>query len=265
LHFQTPSTEEEWMRIAKTFEDRWNFPHCIGALDGKHIAINPPPNSGSLFFNYKQFFSIVLLALVDANYKFIYVDIGQYGRISDGGVFNNSSLSTALADDLLHIPEPSAITGTDYVVPYVIVADDAFALKPNVLKPYAFRKCSQEQRIFNYRLSRARRVVESAFGILSQRFLVFKKAIALNPAKVQVAVMAACCLHNFLLRNSTCSEVYFNSELRNNEQQLSCSLDSIRKQHGQRYSDNAMNVRDKFCNYFNSSEGSVSWQINSCS
>jgi hypothetical protein len=128
-------------------------------------------------FNYKQFFSIVLLAVVDANYKFLYVDIGQYGRLSDGGVFNNCALSSLLSDNRLNVPQATAIKDTDTVLPYVIVADDAFGLRPNLLKPYAFRKCTAEQRVFNYRLSRARRVVESAFGILSQRFLVFNPHI----------------------------------------------------------------------------------------
>ena len=88
VFFQFPHTEEEWKAVAKGFQDRWNFPNCLGALDGKHIAIRPPRNSGSTFFNYKHSFSIVLMALVDADYKFIYCDVGCNGRVSDGGVFN---------------------------------------------------------------------------------------------------------------------------------------------------------------------------------
>ena len=73
-------------------------------MDGKHIVIKQPKNSGSYYFNYKGTFSVALLALVDANYKFIYVDVGCNGRISDGDVYRNSSLSNAIENCLLGIP-----------------------------------------------------------------------------------------------------------------------------------------------------------------
>jgi len=125
------------MTLSAEFEAKTNFPHCIGALDGKHVSILPPPNSGSLYYNYKHYFSIVLLALVDANCRFIYVDIGEYGRVSDGGVFNNSSLVQALEHNTLNIPPPSDVPNSQDPLPYVIVADDAFPLKKYLMKPYS--------------------------------------------------------------------------------------------------------------------------------
>ena len=100
-----PTTEEEWFAIASEFEKKWNFPNCIGALDGKHVIMKCPVNSGSFYFNYKGTFSIVLLALVDADYKFIYVDVGCNGRVSDGGMYRNSTLATALEENQVNIPE----------------------------------------------------------------------------------------------------------------------------------------------------------------
>ena len=89
--FKVPQTEEEWIRISEEFEEKWNFPNSLGALHGKHIQIKRPVNSGSYYFNYKGTFSIVLLALVDADYKFTYIDIGCNVRIRDGGVYRNAT------------------------------------------------------------------------------------------------------------------------------------------------------------------------------
>jgi hypothetical protein len=228
----------------------------LGALDGKHVAILCPSNSGSLYYNYKHFFSVVLLALVDANYKFIFVDIGCYGRSADGGVYSNSSLSSALNDGSLKIPNPENFNDIPDL-PFVIVADDAFALKPNMLKPYGMRGLSSEQKIFNYRLSRSRRVVENAFGILTNRFRVFSKPIPLAPHKVEAITMAACCLHNFLMRNSTSQACYVEDVLETAAK--FDRSDKLSRQGGNRSSDLATEVRNKFTHYFNTI-GSVPWQ-----
>ena len=84
-------TPEHWRRIEEVFRIRLHFLNCIGALDRKHIRIKAPGNTGSLFHNYKGQFSTVLLALADANYRFIYVDIGEYGSNADGSVFKASA------------------------------------------------------------------------------------------------------------------------------------------------------------------------------
>ena len=68
------------------------MPNTVGAIDGKHVAIRKPINSGSSFFNYKQHHSIVLLAVVDANYKFVFIDVGSKGRFPDGKIFDNCIL-----------------------------------------------------------------------------------------------------------------------------------------------------------------------------
>ena len=79
-----PTNRDERLECSKEFEKLWHFPHVIGAIDGKHILIQCPFNSGAEYYNYKSQFSIVLLALVDAQYNFMYVHIGTQGRISDG-------------------------------------------------------------------------------------------------------------------------------------------------------------------------------------
>lgn len=93
------------------------------------MVIQAPANSGSLFFNYKKTFSIVLLALVDAHYRFIAVDIGGYGRNSDGGLFANSKLGKSLEQNKLNVPKDNALPNTQTIMPYVIVGNEAFPLK----------------------------------------------------------------------------------------------------------------------------------------
>lgn len=201
-HFQTPTTEDEWLKISQQFNEKWNFPNCLGALDGKHVHIKAPKHSGSLFYNYKGMHSIVLMALADADYKFLYINIGSIGRISDGDAFNTCSLATKLENNSLNIPKPRPLAGRNKAIPFVIVADDAFAMKPYIMKPYAFRNLRGGQRVFNYRLSRARRIIENCFGIASARFRVLRKPIELEPEKVSIIVSAICVLHNFLTTRS---------------------------------------------------------------
>ena len=94
---------KHWESIAHQFHVKWNFPLCLGSLDGKHIVIQAPANSGSLYYNYKHTFSIVLMALVDANLRFTMIDIGSYGCNSDGGVFSHSEFGRRLVSSELQV------------------------------------------------------------------------------------------------------------------------------------------------------------------
>lgn len=150
------------------------------------------------------------MGIADAKYKFIYIDVGANGRISDGGVFNRTSFFTSRTENKLHLPPPDPLPERDEPIPYFLVGDDAFALSNNLMKPYAQRNLTGLERIFNYRLSRARRVVENAFGILASRFRVFGKPIHLDPEKARKITIACCALHNYLIMRSS---IYFNPTL----------------------------------------------------
>ena len=131
-----PITTNEWLNIADGFEKRWSFPHCVGAIDGKHVQIVKPDHSGSMYFNYKKTCSIVLMAVCNAKYEFTLVDVGECGRQSDGGVFRNSNLGHAIVNELFDLPPQKSLPGTDLVQQYVFVADDAFPMGTNLVKPY---------------------------------------------------------------------------------------------------------------------------------
>ena len=164
-----PTTPGEWTTVAQNFERRWNVPHACGALDGKHVAIRKPANSGSLYHNYKGLFSIVLMGLVIADYNFLWIDVGGDGYMSDAMIYNDSELKECLSDGSIGFPAPAALPHDDHDTPYFLLGDDAFGLRTYMVKPYAARNLAKEQRIYNYRISRGRRIVENAFGILAQR------------------------------------------------------------------------------------------------
>ena len=138
LYLRTPSTEQEWLDIADGFQNRWNFNHAIGCVDGKHIHIVQPYKSGSFYYNYKGYYSIVLMAVANADYEFLYVDVGSEGKASDGGIFQQCSFWEYMSssDNPLNIPQPKVIHGVGQPIPFFLLADDAFRLGPNLLKPY---------------------------------------------------------------------------------------------------------------------------------
>ena len=147
-------------------------PHGVGALDSKHIAIKKPKRSGSEYFNYKGYYSLVLLALVDADYKFLWVNVGASGSLSDAQIFNRRKLKRRIENGTLGLPplEPLGPGGPD--LHYFILGDDDFALMPWLVKPYIRHQLTREERIANFRISRGRRVVKNSFGILIKRFRV---------------------------------------------------------------------------------------------
>lgn len=184
-----PKKKTDWEKIINEFNLKCNFPHCVGAIDGKHITIKCPKNSGSLYYNYKNQFSVVLLALVDDNYIHMY---RSYGSSSDGGIFGKSALYSAIEENKLDLPENS-----------IIIEDEAFPLKEYLMKPCPRRpNQSITECVFNYRLCRARRISENGFGILTNRFRIFLRAIDLEPEKVVKIVKTCCALHNWIRKTA---------------------------------------------------------------
>ncbi|GIY08398.1 putative nuclease harbi1 [Caerostris extrusa] len=157
-----------------------------------------PPNTGSQYHYYKGTFSIILLASVDADYKFVLVDIGSEGHNSDGGVFRHSVISQAIECNQLNIPNSAALPSTKTVMPFVFVGDEAFPPQELFNAALPGNALSRERRIFNYRLSRARKCVENAFGIMTARFRIFRKPITASVETCKAIVAATVCLHNFL-------------------------------------------------------------------
>ena len=259
LYPQFPTSEDEWLNIAKDFETKWQW-----AIDGKHIAISPPHGAGSFYYNYKGFNSMVLMAIANANYELVYVNFGTNGRVSDGGVIDKTDFYQNLKRGELNLPGTNQTNG----LPYVFISDEAFALRPDFLKPYNVRSLDDKKRVFNYRLSRARRIVENVFGILVAKFRVLGSVILLKPESIDSVVLACCALHNFLRKKAP--QNYTPLEQLDHEEPLTRDMVDGLWVQGQNVinlartsdrnpSQEAKAVRDKFTEYFNTI-GRVPWQ-----
>ena len=182
-------------KIVDGFLSRWQFPQCAGAVDGTHIPILAPAENHTDYFNRKGFHSIVMQALVDYRYRFMDIYIGWPGSVHDARVLSNSDLFTRGEAGTLLPDAKRLIEGCN--VPLLILGDPAYPLLPWLLKGYSdCGTLTAKQRNFNYCLSRARFVVENAFGCLKGRWRCLLKR---NDTKITLLsnVIAACCtLHN---------------------------------------------------------------------
>lgn len=211
-----------------------------------------------------------MMAAVDANCNFIYVNVGTQGRASDAGLFDNADLKRVLDTELLNVPPAESLPNSNVQFPFVFLGDEGCPLHPNLIKPFPHKQPEFDQQIFNYRLSRARRVVENAFGILANQWRVFRSTIFLSPDKVIKVTMAAVCLHNYLGQRG--SEAYLPSGLADREtaekeflagewrRERLGALQPWRGQKMRNASHHAKNLRNVLKDYFMSTAGAVPWQ-----
>jgi len=172
---------EMLLATSNEFYLKWNFPNCVGSIDGKYIRLKCPSNSGSMYYNCKHFYSIVLQGLADVRYRFINIDVGAYGKQSDGGIFRHSSLYQLLSSNNFNMPHAKKLPLSYVELPFVILGDEAYPLLSYLLRPYLRRQLTESRRLFNYCLSRGRRVVESAFGIFTGKWRILNKPIETSP------------------------------------------------------------------------------------
>lgn len=197
-HMPAPSVEQ-FEATAKKIWEVWNFPNCIGSIDGKHVRIKCPAHSGSMYYNYKSFFSLVLLGVVDADYKFSVVDVGGYGKQSDGGTFRASEMFNLMMNQQLNIPPDGNLPNTNIKMPYVFIGDEAFPLLDNLMKPFGGKNALSEAEYFDKRLSRARKTVECTFGIIFSKWRILGKEIETTQQTAEKMIKAITILHNTII------------------------------------------------------------------
>ncbi|XP_017484614.1 PREDICTED: putative nuclease HARBI1 [Rhagoletis zephyria] len=141
------------------------------------------------------------MAVCDAKYTFTAISIGSYGSQSDGGIFRISPFGQALLSNQLPLPPDKPLCSESQPFPHYFVGDAAFPLRRNIMRPYAGTNLDRSKRIFNYRLSRARRVIENSFGILSARWRILLRTMECSPENCEKIVLACIALHNFIMLN----------------------------------------------------------------
>ena len=193
-YLKTRKTVEERLLISEKLSQHWNFPNMIGAVDRKHVILQQPCNSRSHYRNYKDTDSIILIA-VGPEYQFLFAD-------SDGGNWLQSPMRKALEKNTLSLPKPKPLYENRKETPFDCIGDDAFPLTNYPMKPYPQKDLAIDNRIFIYRLPRARRISENAFGILANRWRVLRKPFSLQPEKVKIT-FATLILHNWLRSESS--------------------------------------------------------------
>ena len=182
-----PVTEDDFYNLSKDFFDRFQFPDTVGAVDDTHVKIMKPRTDPSSYFDYKKDYSIHLQAVCDARTRVLFYHIGSLGENNDGGVAEMSGFNAILRSE--RIPKK-----------YHILGDPAFALHPNLLNRYPGLHLFPFEKLYNYRQSRARMVVESLFGRLKGRWHVLIKPMPFrNLDLVNNIVLTTVLLHNFLI------------------------------------------------------------------
>lgn len=187
--------DEGLREIVDGFNSRWGFPQTFGAIDGSHIPILRPEESSADYFNRKGYHSILMQAVVDFRGRFLDVNIGWPGKVHDARVLINSSFYRKASTGSL-VPDWSKTFG-GVRVPLLVLGDPAYPLLPWLMKPYIETPNSTDAECkYNYRQSRARMVVENAFGRLKGRWRCLSKRIDLHVSNVPHIVAACVTLHN---------------------------------------------------------------------
>lgn len=216
----------------------------------------------------------MLLGICDANYMFSCVDIGAYGRRSDGGIFRDSTIGRKFFTQQMSLPKSKPLTVDGEPMPYVLVGDEAFQLTEFLLRPYPGKGgLNDDRNVFNYRLSRARRTIENTFGIIVSQWRILKRPMNSNIDKTMNIVQAIVCLHNWIRKRDINVNEYVSESMVDRytsdgfvpgdwrqATDDSSALQDTGNWGSNNHSRHALAIRDEFCRFFNG-EGAVPWQF----
>ncbi len=192
-----PKSEADLCKKMHEMEETWQFPCCWSAVDGCHIPIKCPAGgleSSKEYQNFKNFYSVILMAMVDYKYRFIWGSCGFPGNTHDSIIFQSTDIWTSIMENEAILKTGKEVEGVH--IPALIFADAAFQGK---MKPYGNAVLTAKQRYFNYRLSRARMVTEGAYGQLKGCWRILHRKCESSAKEVKIITLACVILHNICL------------------------------------------------------------------
>ena len=195
-----PETEKEFKEKMLDTEELWQFPYSWAAVDGCHNPIKCPPggpHSCKEYHNFKNFFSVVLMAMVDAKYRFVWGSCGFPGNSHDSVILQSTRLWHMLKDGSFLPGIMNNLHETS--IPPLIIGDSAFPFEEWLMKPYTNAMLTAPQHYFNYRLSRAHMAIEGAFGQLKGRWRILLRKCESGQQEVKMLTLACVVLHNVCL------------------------------------------------------------------
>lgn len=194
-YLQIP-TEEELLKISDGFRERTGYINACGALDGTHVRERAPVDQRTAYFDHHEDHSILTLAICDHRARFWWLKTGIPGRSNDAGAFLESDLYSRFCSGQV-LPRSNVVI-SNKIIPFHILGDSAFALKDWLVKPYRQRAHpADHESAFNRKFSRARVVIEHAFGRLKGRWRrLMKDPFEVALKDVSVVILAAAILHN---------------------------------------------------------------------
>lgn len=154
-------------------------------------------NGGFVYYNYKNFYSIVLLVVCDVKYCFILVDIGSYGRENDVVIFFEFVFEKFFDSGLLGLCLLLFRLVGNFRLFYVLIGDEIFLLKLWFMKFYLGRNLDELCWVYNYRFLRVRRIIENIYGILLVRWCIFRVLICVNVEIVELIIKVINCFYNY--------------------------------------------------------------------
>ena len=190
----------------KGFYNAFNFPQCIGTIDGTHIEIKQPKSNPTDYINRKSCFSLNVQACCDYRYYcFMNVVVKWPRSVHDSRMFANSKLNKMLRNEVIPPCKQHVLEGED-PLPVFLLGDPAYPLMPYIMKEYAAGGSTPREQYFGYKLCSARNVIECSFGQLKARFscLNCKRAmdIKFNIDDLPMVIYACFVLNNYCELNN---------------------------------------------------------------